>query len=456
MFKSIEKRVTAGRIAAACLIVISAALLGACGGGAGDAMPDEPVIAQFAADRDAYFVGDKARLTVRYRGGTGRIEPRIGAVASGAAVETPVLDSGAAYRLIVDGGGKSAAQAITLRVRFRDRFAALDVPFAGSDHAAVTTGDGAVLILGGSRGLNALSDAVDRFDPVTRTFTRIGSMRTGRSGHSATRLPDGRILVFGGASSLQIGNVADLIDERTGAVSNGGDLVQPRNWHATTLLADGRVLVTGGLGRDSAEIWDPATHAWRLAAGRMTQMRWHHTATLLNDGRVLIAGGQSDRTAYQFAELFDPRTETFVPVSSTGIEMRRLHAAHRLSDGSVLIVGGETIGTDGEIVRLASALRFDPATHRFTGAAPMAAARTMMRSILLPDDRVLLFGGETADARPSASSEEYQAEQGGKALAPMPGERMLHSVNRLPDGRILVVGGEGTGGDYRAQVLLYE
>lgn len=439
-----------------CLLLFAATLLSACGGGATDAPVDGPVIAQFTADRGTYFVGEKARLTVSYRGGAGRIEPGIGAVASGAVVETPTLDRGVSYRLVVEGAGRSVSHSLALAVNFRDRFAVLNVPFVSSEHAAVTTGDGAVLIVGGSRGARTLSESIDRFDPATRTFTRIGSMRTGRSGHTATRLADGRVLVVGGLASLSIGNFAELIDARTGAVAHGGDVVLPRFWHATTLLADGRVLVTGGFGHNSAELWDPATGAWRLVAARMTQMRWQHTATLLEDGRVLIAGGQSAGAAYQFAELFDPRTESFTPVPSAGADVRRLHAAHRLGDGSVLIVGGETLTADGDIVGLTSTLRFEPAANRFVAAAPLATARTLTRSIALPDDRILLFGGETPDAQPSASGEAYLAAQGGKALASMPQERMLHSVSRLPDGRILVVGGEGVGGDYRSQVLLYE
>ncbi len=456
MHSSLSSPARLPRAAAAWLILMPMLLLTACGGGSGTAPGDIPTITQFSSDRTSYFVGDKARLAVNYRGGTGRIEPGVGPIASGTIVETPVLDRAASYRLVVDGAGKSVSQSLALPVDFRDRYVTLDVPFVSSDHAAVTTGDGAVLILGGSRGQNTLSDSIDRFDPATRRFTRIGSLRTGRGGHTATRLPDGHVLVVGGVSSLQIGNVADLVNERSGAVSHGGNLVQPRNWHVTTLLADGRVLVTGGLGRNTAEIWDPATNSWRVVGARMAHMRWHHTATLLGDGRVLIAGGQSEGTAYQFAELFDPRSETFVPVPSSGIGMRRLHAAHRLADGSVLILGGESLAPDGGIVRLASVLRFDPAANRFADAPPLATARTLMRSIALPDDRLLLFGGETPDAQPSASGESYTAAQGGRELPPMTGARMLHSVSRLPDGRVLVVGGEGAGGAYMPQVLLYE
>src|SRR5574340_347678 len=210
MHSSLSLSARALHALASWLVLRPASLLCAGGGGSGAAPGEAPTVTQFTSDRPSYFVGEKARLTVNCRGGAARIEPGIGPVASGTVVQTPVLDRTVSYRLVVDGAGESVSQSLALPVGFRDRYLTLDVAFVSSDHAAVTTGDGAVLILGGSRGQSTLSDAVDRFDPATRRFTRIGSLRTGRGGHTATRLPDGKVLVVGGVSSLQIGNVADL------------------------------------------------------------------------------------------------------------------------------------------------------------------------------------------------------------------------------------------------------
>lgn len=431
--------------------------LAACGGGTGDAPAGAPTIASFDAARARYAVGETATVTAVFSGGSGRIEG-IGPVTSGVPVTTPVLTADTTFRLVVTGESGEAMRTLPIAVEFRDRYVSVS-SFTTSQHATVVAADGSVIVIGGSRGLNSLSESIDRFDPATRTLTRIGGLRTGRAMHSATRLPDGRVLVLGGATALQIGNVADLIDERSGVVTDGGALRGPRARHAATLLADGRVLVIGGLSANfghTAEVWDPATTSFRLLPGAMAHARQGHTATRLDDGRVLIVGGYSDAANYRFAEMWDPRSERFEPVATPIAERRAMHAAHRLADGSVLIVGGEAQTDVGDVVPLATAWRFDPASARFTAQANLATARTLTRSVALPGDRVLLVGGQVTLDRHDGGGELYQPAGGGRALQAVAGERAWHSVDRLSDGRVLIIGGETADGTYVSDLLVYE
>src|SRR5262245_60349308 len=63
-----------------------------------------------------------------------------------------------------------------------------------------------------------------------------------------------------------------------------------RNYHTATLLPNGKVLVAGGFNLGtSAELYDPATDTWTVT-GSLRAARAYHQATLLPNGKVLIAG----------------------------------------------------------------------------------------------------------------------------------------------------------------------
>ncbi len=447
------------------LSVAGSLWLAACGGGGSEAEPpaDSP---RLAADRTAVHVGDQVLLTASFRAGQARIEPGLGTVVSGVPLRSPVLDRDTVFELVVEAPGRPVQRhSLAVAVSYRDRYAATGSSFAASQHSAVAAADGSVLLIGGSRGEGTLSDAVDRFDPATGRVQRIGTLAAGRAAHRATRLDDGQILLTGGLFSDTQWRRAELVDERSGQSSPAGTMSVARVDHAALLLSDGRVLVSGGYASgeraplgisDSAELWDPATRQFRRLAQRMSIGRAAHTMTLLADGRVLIVGGYSAAADYRFAEIFDPRDERFTPVADAQA-LRANHVAQRQADGRVLILGGETVPAGGDaILPLASVLRYDPASGRFETVKPLAVPRTWAAGVPLPSGALLLFGGQQAMPRYSASAERYDPASGGQPIATLDGERALHSATRLADGRVLLAGGEAWGGAFRSSLLVYE
>ncbi len=174
------------------------------------------------------------------------------------------------------------------------------------------------------------------------TFTGVGSLLAARDLHTATLLPNGKVLVSGGYSTAATGYYlasAELYDPATGVWTATGSLMTARASHTATLLPNGKVLVSGGAGNagylTSAELYDPATGVW-TATGSLTTARALHTATLLPNGKMLVSGGVgSANIALASAELYDPATGTWTATGSL-TAARAFHTATLLHNGKVV------------------------------------------------------------------------------------------------------------------------
>jgi len=92
--------------------------------------------------------------------------------------------------------------------------------------------------------------------PVTNpSWISTGDLNTARHLHTATLLSDGKVLVVGGRNgtgdTANTLDSAELYDPATGTWSVTGNLNWARSWHTATLLPNGKVLVAGGLDRTS-------------------------------------------------------------------------------------------------------------------------------------------------------------------------------------------------------------
>jgi hypothetical protein len=277
-------------------------------------------------------------------------------------------------------------------------------------------------------------------------FTPTGAMPEYRLGYTATLLLDGRVLIAGGFAEGGDLALAELYDPATGTFSPTGSMTAGREYPTATLLKDGRVLIVGSEGDaiDTAELYDPATGKFSRT-GSPTEGRQFHTATLLKDGRVLIVGGGETNTA----ELYDPATGKFTRTGSMKI-IRGFQTATLLADGRVLIAGGRTVGPGGGLGDdVASAEVYDPATGKFTPTGSMSRPRESHTATLLPDGRVLVAGGDTAqqvatstNGDTSSSAELYDPTTGTfSPTGSMIKGLSVHTATLLSDGRVLIVGG---------------
>jgi sugar lactone lactonase YvrE len=226
-----------------------------------------------------------------------------------------------------------------------------------ADQSATPLADGSVLAVGGWNAGGVLNTA-ELFSPVTDQFSNLsGVTQIARSGQTATALLDGRVMIVGGQydgaldSSEQFDAQSVVLlkpafDPMAGVfVTLPHALSTPRWDHTATLLPDGRVLITGGRNDSgylsSAELFDPATESFTMLPAVQTTPRAGHTATLMPNGRVLILGGQNETGYIATAETFDPFSGTFSPASTGLTAPRANHTATILYTGEVLITGGE-------------------------------------------------------------------------------------------------------------------
>jgi hypothetical protein len=301
---------------------------------------------------------------------------------------------------------------------------------------------------------------------VASGFTLANPMIQTREGHTASLLPDGRVLLAGGINDTGCLASTEVFDPGSNTFSDSGEMNVRRAAHTATELSGGRVLIAGGFScssngavpnyLDSAELYDPLTGSF-ASVGNMTTLRRTPTATRLSDGRVLFTGGNDDSGApLASAELYDPSADTFAPTVSMQ-KPRVGHSATLLANGKVLIAGGYTPACAGCIVVPDyTAELFDPVTGVFTRTGDMPGPIAGPSASRLKSGLVLIAGGDPCGLTGAGGSSECAPEDGtNQALLYDPATgtfsvtgamayaRMGHSATSLSDDKVLIAGGSG-------------
>lgn len=363
------------------------------------------------------------------------------------AVEPAEGPSSGGTEVVVTG----TALASTTLVEFDGKPAQLiDVNAAGTELRVVTPpGIGLAGVTVTTPAGTSPKSSTARFTFFDGAWTSATDSPTARYGHTATPLPDGRMVMIGGAGAAA--STVTVFDPssgewRTCGTGPGSSACPDASFgfgHTATLLQGpecrksptpaycGNVLVVFG---QIAKLYDPVNDTW-AGAGNPNLSRTFHTATLLdgpncgdNCGKVIMVGGvggDATRPANDPArtpELFDPSSGTWTRTAPSVDRRVWLHTATLLNGpecsttpvpshcSKVLVVGGadrQGNGASDDPESIASAELYDPMAippaPEGTEAVPLpVGAWTARRSVisryghtatLLSNGKVLIAGG---------------------------------------------------------------
>jgi N-acetylneuraminic acid mutarotase len=331
---------------------------------------------------------------------------------------------------------------------------------ARTGHTATLLPNGQVLVVGG-QGQESYSSpplaSAEIYNPATDKWSPATSMITARTNHTATLLPNGQVLVVGGFAGLHpLANV-EIYDPASDKWFARQSLPTARYVHTETLLNNGLVLTIGGA--SGAEKYDSAANAWSTAGDFATSMRTDHTATLLLSGNVLVAGGAGPSGGLASAYLYDPTSNAWSPRQPLPTE-RYAHTATNLGvpiarPRDLVLVAGGWEPTASNPALAPSAEIYNPDADAWSNARNLVTPRANHTATLLPNGQVLVVGGGGASGV-LAGAEVYdlttnQWSSGGSLTT----ARANHTATLLPNGQVLVIGGAGASGVLASAELSY-
>lgn len=206
------------------------------------------------------FFGSQGGGATEFLGVTEIYDPNTGEWREADAMGQPIFNQAAVLlsdgRVLVVGGtmsdGTESARAEIFDPDTDTWTPAQDMGIGRGRPKAVLLPDGRVLVTGDrSSDFSSTTGNVEIYDPKSGTWTSTDDLSRPSAGHSLTLLPDGRVLAAGGVHPVQIDSgiytTTEIFDPAADSWSPGPELSEPRTNHSATLLPDGRVLLIGGI-----------------------------------------------------------------------------------------------------------------------------------------------------------------------------------------------------------------
>ena len=209
-----------------------------------------------------------------------------------------------------------------------------------------TTHAGFLYVIGGGNSGGVLRD-LQRYDPVTDSWTTLASMPTARAGAVAA-VVDNNIFVIGGRSSAAgpcnggpyLATV-EKYDVDTNTWSAVASLPSPRS-DLAAVTHGGKVFVFGGCTgtgtvTNEVDMYDPETDTWTTGLAPMPTPRASFAAGHSGQ-RVYAIGGSDGASSLNANEVYNIASNSWS--TTTPMQTARLEAGTRSHGGRVYVVGG--------------------------------------------------------------------------------------------------------------------
>ena len=283
-----------------------------------------------------------------------------------------------------------------------------------------------------------------------------------RMGHSSVALPDGSIVLMGGAEFYG-GNLIYHNDTwrstdkgTTWALMNASSGWGAREYHTSVTMPDGSIVLVGGEAAPGSSS-DFYNDTWRSTDKGVTwtlmgtspgwTARLGHSSVAMPDGSIVLMGGYLVNV---YGALFmndawrsTDNGATWTRMNaSAGWSGRYCHQSVVTSDGNILLMGGYVnSGENNDVWRSED----NGATWMLVNARAVWAPRILQSSMVMPDDSIVLVGGEQDTGTPLNDvwrSTDYGATwmlvNASAGWAP----RLWQRSVVLPDGSIILMGSE--------------
>src|SRR4051812_48407317 len=229
------------------------------------------------------------------------------------------------------------------------------------------------------------------------------------TGH--TFLPDGRLLIVGGAIST-VGNPkgdarGTIFDPATGAFSTATPMAQGRYYPTLTTLPSGKVLAFSGSDQTGApvtvpEIGDGVTWRRLTTAPLSIPNPYYPAMFIAPNGKVFLAGFPATSRYLSVAG-----TGSWTTVATRKVADRTMGSAVMYAPGKILYVGGGDPPTNS-----AEVIDLDPnqGTPSWQLVSPMRFARRQTNATILADGSVLVTNGSSGPGFNDFTNPVFDAE----------------------------------------------